>query len=202
MPISTKSSRMTGLLLCGGKSSRMGSDKGLLSAEGITWAATAYNKLSTVASLIFVSVNDEQLLSYAKHFTEKQLIVDDKQLNIGGPLLGLLSTHIQIPQEDIFVFACDLLFMETVVFEALLLQQKILPDKEAFVFIQAGEAEPLCGIYTGKGLKKILHACQNGALGKPSMKHVLEILDTSLTELPKEWEHCFKNINTKQDLSS
>jgi molybdopterin-guanine dinucleotide biosynthesis protein A len=72
--------------------------------------------------------------SYAKHFTEKQLIVDDNQLNIGGPLHGLLSTHIQFPQEDIFLFACDLLFMETVVFEALLLQQKIFPGKEAFVF--------------------------------------------------------------------
>jgi molybdopterin-guanine dinucleotide biosynthesis protein A len=64
---------MTGLLLCGGKSSRMGSDKGLLSAEGITWAATAYNKLSTVASLIFISVNDEQLLFLCKTFYRKAI---------------------------------------------------------------------------------------------------------------------------------
>lgn len=32
---------MTGIILCGGKSSRMGSDKGLLSTSGITWAETA-----------------------------------------------------------------------------------------------------------------------------------------------------------------
>jgi molybdopterin-guanine dinucleotide biosynthesis protein A len=192
---------MTGLILCGGRSSRMGSDKGLLPAEGITWAATAYNKLSSIVSSIFISVNDEQLSSYAKHFNRDQLIVDDNQLNIGGPLHGLLSTHLQFPQEDIFLFACDLLFMETIVFDTLLLQQKTFPGKEAFVFNQSGEAEPLCGIYTAEGLYKIINAYQNGVLGKPSMKHVLETLDTSLTELPKEWEHCFKNINTKQDLS-
>jgi molybdopterin-guanine dinucleotide biosynthesis protein A len=193
---------MTGLILCGGKSSRMGSDKGLLPAEGITWAGTAYQKLSTIASPVFISVSNEQLSSYAEHFNEKQLIVDDDRLNIGGPLRGLLSMHIQIPKEDIFLFACDLLFMETSVFDALLLQQKISPGKEAFVFKQEEEAEPLCGIYTGKGLSKIVHACQNGVLGKPSMKHVLETLDASLAELPNKWQHCFKNINTRQDLSS
>lgn len=193
---------MTGLLLCGGKSSRMGSDKGLLPAEGITWAEQAYHKLSSVVSPVFISVNNEQLSSYSKHFTETQLIVDNDQLNIGGPLRGLLSTHIRIPREDIFLFACDLLFMETVVFDALLLQQIQLPAKEAFVFTQGGEAEPLCGIYTAKGLSKIINAYESGVLGKPSMKHMLETLDSLFTKLPKEWEHYFKNINTRQDLSN
>ncbi|MES2372921.1 MAG: molybdenum cofactor guanylyltransferase [Bacteroidota bacterium] len=193
---------MTGLLLCGGKSSRMGSDKGLLPAQGITWAENAYHKLASVVSPIFISVNDVQLATYAKHFSETQLIVDNDQLNIGGPLRGLLSMHMHLPQEDILLFACDLLFMETVVFDELLLQQKKLPAKEAFVFTQDKEAEPLCGIYTAKGLGKILNAYQNAVLGKHSMKHILKTLDTSLTALPKEWEHCFKNINTRQDLNS
>jgi molybdopterin-guanine dinucleotide biosynthesis protein A len=191
---------MTGLLLCGGRSSRMGSDKGLLPAGGITWAETAYRNLSTVVSPVYISVNSEQLSSYAEYFSESQLIIDDDQLNIGGPLLGLLTMHIRIPEEDIFLFACDLLSMKTVVFAALLAQHKQLPGKEAFVFMHEEEAEPLCGIYTAKGLGKILHACQNNVFGKPSMKHVLETLDTSLTKLPEEWKYCFNNINTRHEL--
>ncbi len=192
---------MTGLLLCGGKSSRMGSDKGLLNAAGITWAETAYQKIATVVSSVAISVNKEQLPSYKKRFLESELIVDSDQLKIGGPLCGLLSAHIQMPKEDIFLFACDLLFMETPVFEALLLQQKETPDKEAFVFMQDQETEPLCGIYTAIGLNKILTAYQNESLGKQSMKHVLEMLSTSKKELPDEWKPFFKNINTRNDLN-
>ncbi len=192
---------MKGLLLCGGKSSRMGSDKGLLFTDGITWAENAYQKLAKVVSSIAISVNDEQFTSYAKHFSENQLIVDNEKLSIGGPLRGLFSAHIQMPEEDILLFACDLLFMDTIVFDALRLQQTQSPDKEAFVFTQQQEAEPLCGIYTAHGLNRIFSAYQNGSLGKPSMKHMLETLNTSLTALPEEWKPYFKNINTRHDLS-
>ncbi len=192
---------MTGLLLCGGKSSRMGSDKGLLPALGITWAEAAYNKLASVVSNIAISVNREQLPAYTKHFTKEQLIVDEDVLQVGGPLRGLFSAHIQMPQEDILLFACDLLYMETPVFNTLLLRQKQSRDKEAFVFTQDGEDEPLCGIYTAVGLSRMFKAYQNGQIGKQSMKHVLETLHTERILLPENQKHCFKNINTRQDLS-
>lgn len=202
MRINTKSFQMTGLLLCGGKSSRMGSDKGLLTTSGITWTETAFHKLSAVVSPIAISVNSEQFPLYTKYFTKNLLIIDNDQLKIGGPLCGLLSAHIQMPGEDILLLACDLLFMETAVFDALLLQQQKMPEKEAFVFTQEEEAEPLCGIYRASGLKRIFSAYQSGNLGKPSMKHILETLNTSLTALPEEWKLCFRNINTRHDLSS
>ena len=191
---------MTGLILCGGQSSRMGSDKGLLSASGITWTENAYNKLASVVSPVAISVNKLQQQTYAAHFQVQQLIVDNDQLTIGGPLHGLLSTHILMPQEDIFLFACDLLFMETIVFKKLLTQQRLSPGHEALVFTQQQEAEPLCGIYTATGLAKILTAYHAGTLGKQSMKHVLETMDTLYTKLPGNWQPYFKNINTRHDL--
>lgn len=193
---------MTGLVLCGGQSSRMGSDKGLLSASGITWAQIAWKKLSSVVSPVAVSVNKQQLHSYAEYFPEQKLIVDNDQLTVGGPLRGLLSAHMTMPEEDIFLFACDLLFMETIVFKELLAQKHLFSGQEAFVFTQQREAEPLCGIYTATGLAKILSAYHAGALGKQSMKHALEMLDTSVTKLPPTWQPYFKNINTFHDLPS
>jgi molybdenum cofactor guanylyltransferase len=191
---------MTGLILCGGQSSRMGSDKGLLSDSGIVWAKIACQKLASAVSAVSISVNKQQLQPYLEHFPLAQLIVDNDELTIGGPLRGLLSAHLLMPEEDIFLFACDLLFMESIVFEELLSHQKKSPDKEAFVFMQEGEAEPLCGIYTAAGLAKIFAACQSATLGKQSMKHVLETLDTLSIPLEDSWQPYFKNINTRHDM--
>lgn len=193
---------MTGLVLCGGKSSRMGSDKGLMNDSGITWAETACRKLARLVSPVRISVGHEQFASYAAYFPAQQLLIDDDTLTIGGPLRGLISAHIQMPEEAIFLLACDLLLIEPIVFHKLLALQKQSPDYDAFVFVQDAEAEPLCAIYTAKGLQKILAAYREGSLGKQSMKHILEMLHTLRTALPAEWKPYFKNINTRQDLHS
>lgn len=192
---------MIGLILCGGKSSRMGTDKGLLYASGITWAETAHYKLSPYVSSTVISVNREQLPSYKEHFSENQLIVDTDTLDIGGPLCGLLSAHLLFPEEDIFLFACDLLLMEPFVFETLLDLKKELPNYEAYVFINEKEPEPLCSIFTSNALKMVLTTYQEGGLGRQSMKHILEIVNTLKTEIPKGWQYYFKNVNSHQDLN-
>ena len=191
---------MTGLVLCGGNSSRMGTDKGMLSDAGITWAQKACTKLESVMPVVAVSVNRQQKEIYTSHFPSNTLIVDHEQLTIGGPLRGLLSAHLLMPEEDIFVFACDLLLMESIVFEELITFQQQSPSSEAFVYRWHEEAEPLCGIYTARGLAKIYAAYNAGALARQSMKHVLELLDTSYSSLPDTWQPYFKNINTRQDL--
>lgn len=192
---------MIGLLLCGGKSSRMGTDKGLIADTGITWAEAACNKLAPFVSSVAISVNQIQLSIYAEHFPAHFLIVDNHELAIGGPLCGLLSAHLQMPEENIFLLACDLLFIEPVVFEKLLHTQKQYPQNNAFVFEQNEEAEPLCGIYTSAALKKILTVYREGKLGKQSMKHALEMSDTLQTALPEGWKSYFRNINTRNDLN-
>ena len=68
---------MLGIILCGGQSSRMGSDKGLLKLEANTWAQTAIDKMSALNIPIKISVNSQQYPDYKFVFPSTDLIKDN-----------------------------------------------------------------------------------------------------------------------------
>lgn len=191
---------MTGIILCGGQSSRMGSDKGLLKLEAKTWAQSAIDKLVTLEIPVKVSVNHHQLNEYAEVFSAEDLITDASTLDVHGPLLGVLSAHLQYPSEDLFVFACDMPLMEPALLKELfyLYQQN---NADAFVFTNNGEPEPLCGIYTAKGLLTVFNMLQEGKLTKHSMKFMLEHLTVSSLTLTDEQKKNFRNFNAHAELN-
>src|SRR5215210_5197976 len=100
---------MTGVVLCGGQSTRMGTDKGLLQLNGKTWVQHTSDKLSSLQIPVVVSLNKKQPDGYSKIFSSDKLIIDDESLSLKGPLLGLMSVHQQLKQEDLLVLACDML---------------------------------------------------------------------------------------------
>ena len=51
---------MVGVILCGGQSTRMGSDKGLLSTDGISWAQDAINKGKDALDGLFKKKKNKQ----------------------------------------------------------------------------------------------------------------------------------------------
>lgn len=191
---------MTGIILCGGQSSRMGSDKGLLKLEAKTWAQSAIDKLVTLEIPVKVSVNHHQLNEYAEVFSAEDLITDASTLDVHGPLLGVLSAHLQYPSEDLFVFACDMPLMEPALLKELfyLYEQN---NADAFVFTNDGEPEPLCGIYTAKGLLTVFNMLQEGKLTKHSMKFMLEHLTVSSLTLTDEQKKNFRNFNAHAELN-
>lgn len=96
---------MTGVVLCGGASTRMGADKGLLKEEEETWAEIAARKLATLQLRVVVSVNAQQAPIYENIFDREGLITDNADVNFKAPLAGLLSVHLSLPHEDLFVLA-------------------------------------------------------------------------------------------------
>ena len=147
---------MLGIILCGGQSSRMGSDKGLLIHEAKTWAQTAWEKLAVLKLPMLLSVNGQQVAEYAKVFSPETLIIDDRTLDIRGPLLGVLSVHLQHPDKDLFILACDLPLMDASLLKELFSLYQQSKKYDAYIFTNDKEPEPLCGIYTSKALKKIM----------------------------------------------
>jgi molybdopterin-guanine dinucleotide biosynthesis protein A len=192
---------MTGVILCGGQSSRMGTDKGLLKLHANTWAQTAVDKLAELQLSVLISVNKNQYTDYAAIFSAGQLITDNESIQIKGPLAGLLSVHVQHPAEDLLLLACDMPLMETHILKELvtIYNQDATPD--AFVYTNDGQAEPLCGIYKSSGLQHILHLYQSNQLPKHSMKFMLEHVNTHFIPLTDDKKNCFRNFNAHAELN-
>lgn len=192
---------MLGIILCGGQSSRMGSDKGLLKLEAKTWAQTAVDKIQALNIPVKISVNKQQYTDYAEVFSSNALINDDVSLEVKGPLLGLLSCHLAFPEEDLFILACDMPLMERSELESLYKHYKENPGADAYIFTNDGEAEPLCGIYTSKGLSIILTMLKKGELVKQSMKFMLDHLTVTKIALSDTEKKYFRNFNAHAELN-
>lgn len=191
---------MIGLILCGGQSARMGKDKGLLIKDSITWAQIASEKLTSLNIAVKFSVNRQQLMEYGKIFPIEDLITDNDSLSLKGPLLGVLSVNMRYPLDDLFIVACDLPLLQTKLLTTLMEHYQQSNEFEAFIFTNNKELEPLCGIYTAKGLKKIIELKKENKLLKHSMKFILENLLTKTIPINEANKKQFTNFNTNAQL--
>ena len=194
------SNTIEAIILCGGKSSRMGSDKGLLPIEKNVWAQLAYNKITSLGFACKVSISQEQIAAYTPYFSSDKFIVD--QLNpSGGPIAGLLSVHLQAVENDLLVLACDMKDISVATIQVLLtVYESKKNDYDFFVYKNEENWEPLLGIYSSKGLKRIYTLFKDGKLKNNSMKNVLDISNTFFIPLTSEQQVEFKNYNEAKDL--
>lgn len=192
---------MLGVVICGGQSSRMGSDKGLLKLEAKTWAQTAVEKMAVLNIPVKISVNNNQQPAYSAVFSTGDLITDDTTLPLKGPLLGVLSSHLQYSTEDLFILACDMPLMEPFLFKELHDQYLLHSYYDAHIFTNDNEPEPLCGIYTAKGLSTIVAMLRDGRLIKHSMKFMLDHLTVNAIPATNEQKIYFRNFNAHAELN-
>jgi molybdenum cofactor guanylyltransferase len=192
---------MTGAILCGGQSSRMGKDKGLLKLEAKTWAQTAIDKMAVLSLPVVLSVNGIQYSEYAAIFPRGQLVKDNDSLLLKGPLCGVLSIHLQYPSEDLFVLACDMPLLDPALLKELLSIYTDQPAFDAYVFTNDNIPEPLCGIYKAKGLAHIIDIYRSGQLSRHSMKFMLEHIKSWFVPLTPEQKTSFRNFNAHSELN-
>jgi molybdenum cofactor guanylyltransferase len=192
---------MLGVVLCGGASLRMGRDKGLLSSVDGSWAQVMLEKLQTLGMTAALSVNKNQFEQYTTAFPQIELIVDNDALPVKGPLAAVLSIHVKYPGEDLLVTACDMPLMDPDVLRELYDNYLMFRGKDGFVFTNDGEPEPLCAIYSAKGLSSIKDLLQAGQLTRHSMKFMLGHLEIARMPIPENRKPCFRNFNAHADLN-
>lgn len=134
---------LNGLILTGGRSTRMGQDKAQLSYHGKPQRNHLTDLLRPYCQQVFWSVNTDQAAGLST--TSQSLILD--AFDWPGPLNGILSAFRQEPGVAWFVVACDMPLLTSRSFDALLNGRD--PAKPATVFYDSDGIlpEPLLGIY-------------------------------------------------------
>lgn len=97
-----------GLVVCGGKSSRMGRDKSMLQYYDKPQRYHVYDMLLPFCEKVFISCNEEQVgtIEEGYHF-----INDDAAFNDTGPMAALLSAFTCYPDKHMLVIGCDYPFL-------------------------------------------------------------------------------------------
>ncbi|MDJ1479182.1 molybdenum cofactor guanylyltransferase [Cytophagaceae bacterium YF14B1] len=189
---------LAGLVLCGGYSSRMGSDKGLLLHTDEYWVQKAIDKLESLGLPVWVSVREEQQTIYSSIIPADKLIAD--AVSVQGPLAGLLTAHQHFPEQDWLVVACDMIDMTQSVLKQLTEVYQNSEKYDCFVFEQEGKWEPLCAIYTKIALEKFLGMVKQGQLPLQSMKYLIEKSHPCFLPITSDSYSAFRNYNQPDDL--
>ncbi|MFX0558333.1 molybdenum cofactor guanylyltransferase [Maribacter sp. CXY002] len=137
----TSNVKIFGLVLSGGKSTRMGQDKGLITYHGVPQREYLYRLLESVCDKAFLSIRDDQENEVANF----DVIVDENKFK--GPYNGLFSAHKAYPDVAWLVLACDLPLMDKQAVEELIAQRDNTKMATAFADKDNPLPEPLCAIW-------------------------------------------------------
>lgn len=189
---------LLGVILCGGESKRMGTDKGLLHINKTIWAKFVADKLAPLHIPVVYSVNEKQLDAYSAFLHPDELVVDD--LDVGGPLKGLLTVHKTHPHNNLLLLACDMLDMNEETIRTILNEYEKENTYDFYVFTEVEFFQPFCGIYTAGGLRKILAEAYTHTLKSYSLQTALQNGVTKEVELLDK--KAFRSYNNKEEIGN
>jgi molybdopterin-guanine dinucleotide biosynthesis protein A len=184
------SAALFGLVLAGGASSRMRTDKATLQYHGQPQLRWAFDLVSKVCAASFVSVRPDQRDDAARG-SYPQIV--DRQPGI-GPIAGISAALAEHPKAAWLVLACDLPFLTEHTLQHLILHRD--PHKIATAYRSAhdGLPEPLCAIWEPAAREPVLAYI---ASGKQCPRKFLINSDTALLDLPER--QALDNVNTVEE---
>lgn len=141
-----------GLVLAGGRSTRMQTDKAALAYGARPQLAEAFDLVSRHTKRCFVSVRADQV-SEPLRAAYPQIVDGDAGR---GPIAGILAAQAQYPTCAWLVVACDLPHLDDATLAELLRRRDPRRLATAFASSFDGLPEPLCAIYEPASREAIL----------------------------------------------
>lgn len=135
--------RVLGLVLAGGQSRRMGTDKALISHDGESQLARTVRLLADVVDAVFVSARSEQANDPER---SRYSLIVDRYVDM-GPVAGILSAMAEHPDCDWLVVACDMPGIDSPTLANLLANRDCREPLVAYRSVHDGLPEPLCAVY-------------------------------------------------------
>ncbi len=187
------SAPLYGLVLAGGRSTRMGSDKAALRIGARTQLEQAMALLAPRVARAFVSVRADQRTDPLRGRFEQ---IQDTREDL-GPIAGILAAQERHPASAWLVLACDLPLLDAATLDCLLRERA--PERLATAFRSSldGLPEPLCAVYepaSGAALAAYL------ASGRNCPRKFLSQADVKLIAEPNP--RALDNANTPEEYAS
>ena len=180
--------KYTGIILAGGKSQRMGTDKGLLPLKGKPFISHIYEAMKPIIgdNIVVVSSNvDYDALGY----TRIEDLIADK-----GPVGGLYTALKQSKTKFNLVLSVDVPLVSTE-----LLQWLVDKHEDSFMLTQVQveeKASPLIGVYD-RSMRILLG--EHLAGNQLKLRGVINEVNHQTLTVPEKWSAQVQNINTEED---
>jgi molybdopterin-guanine dinucleotide biosynthesis protein A len=181
---------ITGIVLAGGKSTRMGTDKAFLELKGKPFIAHILETVQRCTEGVFIVSTNQKL-------DELGVTRFPDSVPGLGPVGGIYTGLLHSKTEFNLVVACDTPFLNQDTIHCLI--EGIDEEHDAFIVQCEGIQMPLIGIYRKSSLPFFTQAIDEKRLG---LQKLLAKLQTKIIELPKSHSKFVMNINTPSDLKA
>ncbi len=181
--------RITIFILCGGKSSRMQSEKGLVLFQSKPLIEHVIEAVLPLNGKIKLVTNSSE---YGYLPFE---IINDIELE-KGPIGGICSALMNSDTEINMILSCDIPLITNNLLAELLEQHKM--EFDATVFSDQNKIHPLIGIYSKKIIPVLKEAIEEDHL---KMMHLLGNLKHQIISAEAEQSIHFRNVNSVAELN-
>ena len=188
--MSSNKEKINGYILAGGKSTRMGEDKGLMELHNKPVIEYVINQLKpAVNNIVIVSNNKE----YAKFGYE---VIEDIIRNI-GPSAGIHTVLCHSKTERNFVVSCDMPFITTDSIEYLINESE---GSQITIPVYKDKYEPMYAVYSKECLAQWEQLIRQGTYKMMDIINHFNVYKINVEDNPVFPNSIFLNINTKEDL--
>ncbi|MFV0375958.1 MAG: molybdenum cofactor guanylyltransferase [Mangrovibacterium sp.] len=187
-------SEITGIILAGGQSKRMGTNKAFVPLNGKLLIDYAFDVLTEVTPHIVMSVGTE--IVHYKNLAAVQDIFPGS-----GPLGGIHSALQHSETEMNLVLSCDMPFVSVELLQFLIEEATKNQSDVTLPVDEHGDWQPLCAVYR----KRILPHLENAILQKEfKLKMVIGKVNYNAISIGKVYKfyhpNAFLNMNTPEDI--
>ncbi len=182
--------QITGIILAGGKSTRMGIDKTLLQLNGQTLLGRSIELIQPFCDSLLISSNNPA------HKKLGLKTIPDEIYDC-GPIGGIYSCLKQSETDWNFVISVDSVFVEPEFVHFLISE---IEDFDAVVPIHSKGKEPLIALYHKNSLAEIEKMIQYGNFKMHNLLNFLNIKWIDSQNWVDKYPKLFYNINRPEDL--
>lgn len=176
------------IILAGGKSSRMGQDKGMMNFDGAPMVKSIIHTAKKITDHIIIIANNPEYNQF------NYPVYQDKVKDI-GPIGGIYTGLLHSNFDKNIILSCDSPFVNPALLKFLVDNSD---DHDVTVPVNQGRSHQLIGIYSKNCLQILKNQIE---LGKYRIRDAFDLMNVNLLDADHFDSKIFSNINTIEDFN-